>query len=88
MEDGEEWRPLLELDVDTAVGKEARGYPHGLTGLSTHKWLTSLDVKKRFRVEVVAGLARFLNLPLERLCRYVSMSRHLLSENLTILTNK
>lgn len=62
-------RPLLEVDVDASVRKEARWHPHGRVsdnGMFCQR-RAALDVKESFWVEVGAGFPAFLQSPLERL---------------------
>jgi hypothetical protein len=44
VEDGEERRPLLEVNVDAAIGEEARRDSEGLLRGLEVKWFAALDM--------------------------------------------
>jgi hypothetical protein len=65
MQDRKERCPLLEVNIDAAIGEEARRGCVGLfRGLGT-KRLTALDMQERFCMEISARFSGFLNFALE-----------------------
>lgn len=64
VEDREKGRPLLEVNIDAAVGEQPWRNPHLRRWLFLCERIAPLDVQKRFWIEIGTRLAILLHLPL------------------------